>query len=112
MTVKKTTTLRYRWDSGGGWYEIPAEIFDLIANFKVRSTESRVSHERKMYFLEGERDGKRFINRLQKLLNGKQAKTASEADSEADGGLEIVEICEGARSSIRDLESARGEGGL
>ena len=106
MTVKKTTTLRYRWDSGGGWYEIPAEIFDLIANLKKRSNETRVSNERKMNFIEGERDGKRCKNRLQKLLDGKKA------DSEADGGLEIVEICEGARSSIRDLESARGEGGL
>lgn len=96
MTVNNTMTLRYRWDSGGGWYEIPARIFKTVEDFKVLSAESRVSRDHQTYFLDGEHDGKRFINRFTKLCEKKLQ------------AIEIVEICEGARSSIRDLSRARG----
>lgn len=106
MTENQLITLRYHWDSSGGWYEIPKKLLDKVDDFRPMGSDSRISKDRQTLYLDAELDGQRFINELRKLKGLKPTARNFLLRPDVSEGIQIMEICDGARSSIRDLESA------
>ena len=69
MTENQLITLRYHWDSSGGWYEIPKKLLDKVDDFRPMGSDSRISKDRQTLYLDAELDGQRFINELRKGRN-------------------------------------------
>ena len=102
MTLN-TLKFRYRWDTSGGWLEVPTTIYKSYRIHNYLSSRSRYDKELQMVFLDGESDAQRFLDKIRKDKGMEPSSQHRINPLASEGELQIVHICEGRVSSIRQL---------
>ena len=99
-------TLAFRWDSKGGWLVVPMALYKRV-NSAVLSVNSHVDECRENVYLDEKQDANEFARGLQHLYGLQSTVPAVMMNFRTLEGVSIMDICEGAVSSIRRYEVFR-----
>lgn len=93
-------TLAFRWDSKGGWLVVPTALFKRV-NSAVTSVNSHVDEAKENVYLDEKQDANEFARGLQRLFNLESTVPVIMMNFRTLKGVAIMDICDGAVSSIR-----------
>ena len=92
--------LVFRWDSKGGWLVVPMTLFKRV-NSAVTSVNSHVDEAKENVYLDEKQDANEFARGLQSLYGLESTVPTVMMNFRTLKGVAIMDICEGAVSSIR-----------
>lgn len=90
----------FRWDSKGGWLVVPLPLL-LRVDSAVGSVNSHIDDDDENVYLDEKKDANEFARGLQRLYGLQSEVPAALTNFRTLKGVQIVDICEGAVSSIR-----------
>ena len=98
--VECPSELVFRWDSKGGWLVVPIALFKRV-NSAVTSVNSHVDEAKENVYLDEKQDANEFARGLQCLFNLESTVPVIMMNFRTLKGVAIMDICDGAVSSIR-----------
>ena len=94
---------RYRWDTGGGWLEVPLVEYKLHPLNEFLTVRSRFDKELEIVYLDGESDALRYLDAIRKERGLTPLAKETLPPLASSEEIIIQHICEGRVSTIRQL---------
>ena len=104
MNLATVIDLRFRWDTGGGWLEIPQELYNRYP-LQDLSANSRFDSESEKIYLDGDDDAPRFIDKIRRAKGLESTAKKNLSPLHSGDGIRITNVCDFRVSAIRRFPS-------